>query len=56
MIPAALENQIGEHEAKLLDVKVIAEGANGPTSPRERSCSSSAASTSSPTCWPTPAA
>ncbi|HEX6242064.1 MAG TPA: Glu/Leu/Phe/Val dehydrogenase [Polyangiales bacterium] len=33
MIPAALENQIGEHEAKLLDVKVIAEGANGPTSP-----------------------
>jgi glutamate dehydrogenase/leucine dehydrogenase len=32
-IPAALENQIGEHEAKLLNVKVIAEGANGPTSP-----------------------
>jgi glutamate dehydrogenase (NAD(P)+) len=33
MIPAALENQIGEHEAKLLNVKVVAEGANGPTSP-----------------------
>lgn len=33
MIPAALENQIGEHEARLLNVKVIAEGANGPTSP-----------------------
>jgi glutamate dehydrogenase (NAD(P)+) len=32
-IPAALENQIGEHEAKLLDVKVVAEGANGPVSP-----------------------
>jgi glutamate dehydrogenase (NAD(P)+) len=32
-VPAALENQIGEHEAKLLDVKVIAEGANGPCSP-----------------------
>jgi glutamate dehydrogenase (NAD(P)+) len=33
MIPAALENQIAEHEAKLLDVKVIVEGANGPTNP-----------------------
>jgi glutamate dehydrogenase (NAD(P)+) len=32
-VPAALENQIGEHEAKLLDVKVVAEGANGPVSP-----------------------
>jgi glutamate dehydrogenase (NAD(P)+) len=32
-IPAALENQIGEHEAKLLNVKVVAEGANGPVSP-----------------------
>lgn len=32
-IPAALENQIGEHEAKLLNVKVVAEGANGPCSP-----------------------
>ncbi len=30
-IPAALENQIGAHEAQLLDVKLIAEGANGPT-------------------------
>jgi glutamate dehydrogenase (NAD(P)+) len=32
-IPAALENQIGDHEAKLLNVKVVAEGANGPTAP-----------------------
>ena len=32
-IPAALENQIGEHEARLLDVKLIVEGANGPTHP-----------------------
>ncbi|MCC6644468.1 MAG: Glu/Leu/Phe/Val dehydrogenase [Polyangiaceae bacterium] len=32
-VPAALENQIGEHEARLLNVKLIAEGANGPTSP-----------------------
>jgi glutamate dehydrogenase (NAD(P)+) len=32
-IPAALENQVGEHEARLLNVKVVAEGANGPTSP-----------------------
>src|SRR5262249_9045796 len=28
--PCALENQIGENEAKSLDVKVVAEGANGP--------------------------
>jgi glutamate dehydrogenase (NAD(P)+) len=31
--PSALENQIGEAEAKALDVKLIVEGANGPTSP-----------------------
>lgn len=32
-IPAALENQITAETAPLLDVKVIAEGANGPTDP-----------------------
>ena len=32
-VPAALENQIGEAEAKALNVRIIAEGANGPTSP-----------------------
>ncbi len=32
-IPAALENQLGPQEALWLDVKVISEGANGPTSP-----------------------
>jgi glutamate dehydrogenase (NAD(P)+) len=32
-IPAALENQVGEAEAKLLDVRVVAEGANGPVNP-----------------------
>jgi glutamate dehydrogenase (NAD(P)+) len=31
--PCALENQIGEAEAKLLDVKLVAEGANGPCNP-----------------------
>jgi len=31
--PCALENQIGEAEAKWLDCKMIVEGANGPTSP-----------------------
>ena len=31
--PCALENQVGEKEAKLLDVKLVAEGANGPLSP-----------------------
>lgn len=33
LIPAALENQVCEHEARLLNVQVVAEGANGPTSP-----------------------
>jgi glutamate dehydrogenase (NAD(P)+) len=32
-IPAALENQVGAAEAAALSVKVVAEGANGPTSP-----------------------
>ena len=32
-MPAALELEIGEKEAKALKVKVIAEGANGPTYP-----------------------
>ncbi len=32
-IPAALENQIGTEEARLLDVKIVAEGANGPCTP-----------------------
>lgn len=32
-IPAALENQINENNAPYIDVKVIAEGANGPTTP-----------------------
>ena len=32
-IPAALENQITKETAQLLNVKVVAEGANGPTDP-----------------------
>jgi glutamate dehydrogenase (NAD(P)+) len=32
-IPAALENQLGPHEAELLKVKLVVEGANGPTTP-----------------------
>ncbi|OGJ85505.1 MAG: glutamate dehydrogenase [Candidatus Raymondbacteria bacterium RifOxyA12_full_50_37] len=32
-IPAALESQITEHTAPLLNVKIVAEGANGPTDP-----------------------
>jgi glutamate dehydrogenase (NAD(P)+) len=32
-IPAALENQINEDTARLLNVKLVAEGANGPTDP-----------------------
>ena len=32
-IPAALENQITNETASLLNVKVVAEGANGPTDP-----------------------
>lgn len=33
LIPAALENIITENIAKTLDVKLLAEGANGPTTP-----------------------
>jgi len=33
MVPAALENQITEEEAETMSVKLIAEGANGPTTP-----------------------
>ena len=32
-VPAALENQVGESEATLLRVRLVAEGANGPTTP-----------------------
>lgn len=32
-IPSALENQITEVTAPLLDIKLVAEGANGPTNP-----------------------
>lgn len=32
-IPAALENQITEETARYLNVKLVAEGANGPTTP-----------------------
>lgn len=32
-VPAALENQVGAHEAQLLKVRAIVEGANGPVSP-----------------------
>jgi len=31
--PCALENQVGESEARLLDCKVVVEGANGPINP-----------------------
>jgi glutamate dehydrogenase (NAD(P)+) len=33
LIPAAIENQIGEHNAPQIKAKLVAEAANGPTSP-----------------------
>jgi glutamate dehydrogenase/leucine dehydrogenase len=33
LVPAALEHQIGESEARALTVRLVAEGANGPTTP-----------------------
>jgi glutamate dehydrogenase (NAD(P)+) len=32
-VPAALENQVGAEEAQLLQVRLVAEGANGPCTP-----------------------
>jgi len=32
-VPAALENQVGVHEARVLTCKLVAEGANGPVTP-----------------------
>lgn len=32
-LPCALENQVGEAEARTLDVKLVVEGANGPLNP-----------------------
>jgi len=33
LIPAALENQIGEAEARMVQIRLVAEGANGPVTP-----------------------
>jgi len=33
-VPAALENQVGEDEARALKVRLVAEGANGPCTPQ----------------------
>ena len=33
LIPAAMEFQIDEHEAKLINARLVVEGANGPTTP-----------------------
>jgi len=35
--PCALENQVGVDEAKMLQVRLVAEGANGPTTPEGES-------------------
>ena len=32
--PSALENQVGETEARMLNVRMVVEGANGPTTPQ----------------------
>ncbi len=58
LIPAALENQINGETVKKIakQVRIIAEGANGPTTPEaDDDHQERGASSSSPTSWPTPA-
>ena len=56
LVPAALENQITARTPAAIRRDVIVEGANGPTTPDADKILPSAASSSSPTSWPTPAA
>ncbi len=57
LIPAALENQITMANAPKIKAKIIAEGANGPTTPEaDNYLCDNAACSSSPTSSPTPAA
>jgi len=56
LVPAALENQITSDNAGKVKAKIVAEGANGPTTPDADKLLEARASTSSPTSSATPAA
>ncbi len=59
LIPAALEGQINAETVKQMSAaacSIVAEGANGPTTPEADEVFKSAASSSSPTSCATPAA
>jgi glutamate dehydrogenase/leucine dehydrogenase len=56
LIPAALEKQITVDNASQIKAKIVAEGANGPTTPDAHMQLHKRGVFVIPTSWPTPAA
>lgn len=56
LLPAALENQIREDDAREVQTRLVVKGANGPTNPGADAIFSSVESPSFPISWPTRAA
>jgi glutamate dehydrogenase (NAD(P)+) len=54
LVPAALENQITAQNVRSIKAKIIAEGANGPTSPEAEAAFYKNGGMIIPICMPTP--